>query len=542
MRLAFSVAVLAACAPPVAAPPDPPPPVREEPATPPPPQLPPGVLAEAQGVHGRVRVEERDDLRLLLVGDVVQGAVPLLGAPLTGDPLVALVRAARPTAKRVLVIGLGTGRTAAELAAHGFDVEAVDVEPAVIEFARKHFDYTGHAAVAEGFAHARGRAGGYDVILVDSLVQDPPQVLAELYDRLAIDPMKHAVLLAVRLRGSPGDPAFLAAARRTRYLQLWGAGAGDETQTMYALVSPRPSNILAPSHIPAWPIPTRYEAHERPTVTAVADAPTARRVALLGYLIRAREDGALCLDLPHQEMGALRYRLHGPALVQLDPLLPKKFEAMTAGDISLDGDTSKTLREALGGGGLQRSDVRFSPVVVALTGVARVAAVIDPDAAPFVPPSLRGAAQTDPRLPYGGILYDLDVETVAWALDHTVWHKLRPRLTDSARKAAAALGRGDFPATLKALTAYLGVLDGALADHAPRFAVYVDIRRIRDAIAAADRSAPANTDALARGQRCAVMFDAGVFTDGGHNPDIELLARAAETCKNRLGPKSPPEP
>lgn len=542
MRLVLSVAVLTACAPPVAAPPVPPPSVRQEPATPPSPKLPPGVIAEAKGVHGVVRVEERDDLRLLLVGDVVQGAVPLLGAPLTGDPLVDLVRAARPTARRVLVIGLGTGRTAAELAAHGLDVEAVDVEPAVIDFARRYFDYTGHAAVAEGFAHARGRVGEYDVILVDSLAQDPPQVLAELYDRLAIDPSKHSVLLAVRLRGSPGDPAFLAAARRTRYLQLWGAGAGDETQTMYALVSPRPSNILAPSHIPAWPHPLRFEPHERPTVTAVADAPTTRRVALLGYLIRAREDGALCLDLPHQEMGAQRFRLHGPALVQLEPLLPQKFEAMTAGDISLDGDTSKTLREALGGGGLKRSDVRFSPVVVALTGVARIAAVVDPDAAPFVPPDLRGAAATDPRLPYGGILYDLDVEAVAWALDHAAWLKLRPRLTAAARKAAAALERGDLPATLAALTSYLGALDIALADHSPRFAVYVDIHKIRDTIAAADRGAPASSSALARGQRCAALFDEGVFTGIGPNPDIDLLARAAEKCKKRLGPKPPPEP
>jgi len=540
MRLASPlVALLAACATtPIATPTPAPPPVQ--PAPPPAPSLPPGVIAEARGIHGLVRVEEKDGLRLLTVDGVVQGAVLLAGAPLAGDPLVALVRAARPNAKKALVIGLGTGRTAAELAAHGLTVEVLEQEPAVVDFAREHFDYQGHAEIADGFARARGHARDHDIILVDTLAHGPPQALAELYDRLAIDRDKDPVLLGVRLRGHPNDPLFLAAARRTRYLQLWVAGAGDELQTIYALLSPSPANILAPTDIPAWPLPLHFEAHERPTVTEIPGAPTTRRVALLGYLIRAREDGALCLDLPHQEMGAQRYRLRGPALVQLEPLLPAKFQAMTAGDISLDADTSGTLREVLGGGGLKRSDVRFSPVVVALTGTARVAAVVEPDSGPFLPPELRRDNASDPRLPYGGVLYELDVETVVWTLDRTTWQKLRPQLTGLARKAAAALERGDFATAAAALGTYVDAIDRAFTDFAPRFAIHADIRRIHDTLDHTAAALPPQALPLARGQRCADLFDNGAFTGLGHNPDVELLARAAEKCKKRLGPKTPP--
>jgi SAM-dependent methyltransferase len=495
------------------------------------------VIAEAQGQHGLVRVEERNGLRLLSIDGVVQGAVPLAGAPLTGDPLVALVRAARPNAKRALVIGLGTGRTAAELAAHGLTVEVVEQEPAVIDFARQHFDYEGHAEPGDGFT--RSDARDHDIILVDTLAHDPPQVLADLYDRLQIDRSRDRVLLGVRLRGFPNDPLFLAAARRTRYLQLWVAGAGDEMQTIYALLSPSPANIVAPADIAAWPLPLHFEPHERPTITTIDGQPSARRVALLGYLIRAREDGALCLDLPHQEMGAQRYRLRGPALVQLEPLLPKRFAAMTAGDISLDGDTSGTLREVLGGGGLKRSDVRFSPVVVALTGTARVAAVVEPDNGPFLPPELRSDGATDPRLPHGGALYDLDVETVVWTLDRATWQKLRPQLTGLARKSAAALERGDFTTAAAALGTYLETIDRAFADFAPRFAIHADLRRIQGTLEHTATALPPRALPGLRGQRCADLYDNGAFTGLGHNPDVELMARAAEKCKKRLGPRTP---
>ncbi len=112
----------------------------------------PHTVASAEGQQGRIEVIDRDGLRRLKIRGDVQGATTLgsTGTPLPGDPAVQLVRALRPEARTALVIGLGTGRTAAELSAAGFEVEAVELEPKVVEFARAHFDYRGHAAVADG--------------------------------------------------------------------------------------------------------------------------------------------------------------------------------------------------------------------------------------------------------------------------------------------------------------------------------------------------------------------------------------------------------
>jgi len=90
--------------------------------------LPPHVLAEAQGKSGRVRVELRDHLRLLTIDGVVQGAVPSdpsVSPP--GDPIAGLVRAFRPHAASALLIGLGTGRTAASLSQNGLSFDVVEI-------------------------------------------------------------------------------------------------------------------------------------------------------------------------------------------------------------------------------------------------------------------------------------------------------------------------------------------------------------------------------------------------------------------------------
>ena len=48
-------------------------------------------------------------------------------------------------------------------------MEAVELEPAVIEFARKHFGYKGHAVAAEGLEYLKkNEKTTYDVVLMDA--------------------------------------------------------------------------------------------------------------------------------------------------------------------------------------------------------------------------------------------------------------------------------------------------------------------------------------------------------------------------------------
>ncbi|HTM22791.1 MAG TPA: methyltransferase domain-containing protein, partial [Kofleriaceae bacterium] len=130
-----------------------------------------GVLARVAGAAGPIRVEQRAGRRLLYIGDTLQAAVAWAGDrpdPAAVDPLVALLRAARPQARTALVIGLGSGHTAGDLAAAGLQVTAVDIDPAVIEVARRWFGYRGDAVAADGRAYLEQHQGPWDLVIMDA--------------------------------------------------------------------------------------------------------------------------------------------------------------------------------------------------------------------------------------------------------------------------------------------------------------------------------------------------------------------------------------
>ncbi|MDI1435664.1 spermidine synthase [Polyangium sorediatum] len=513
------------------------PPAREAspasiPNSPPPPAaptLPPGVLAEGAGAQGVVRVEERDGLRLLTIDGVVQAAVPtgrrdIVASP---DPLVKLVRAARPNARTVLVIGLGSGRTAAALAAAGLEVEVAELEPAVIDFARRFFGYQGHAVASDGLDYLARARKTYDIVVVDAFNgKEPPR---RFLTRDALEKMGlrsgSATLIAARWRGSPhgsSSPAVPHLMGNTLiFSQLFGSGVGDEEQNLYLIASATPANLIGPQGIAAWPIPGALPEHARPAATAVPGSPASRRVTLLGYLVRAREDGALCIDLPHYEMGAQRYRLSGPAVDALTKLLPSGEAAPTDGDIGSDGDTKATLRDLLGGGGFKRSDVRFSSVVVAVEGDAALAAVVHPDAASGVPKEIRGDAPTDPRLPFGGALYDLVVDKVLFTFDRSAWSKQKTKLSPIAARAVKAIGAHDFDAAGKSIVEYLAILRRDLGPFAEQLAAFAEVSRVQRQIE--------RESAAVRAESAFVIAKA--CDRAGHAAGIDRFTSASEDAK-----------
>lgn len=129
------------------------------------------LLAEGPGLQGQVRVEEGGGLRVLTIDGVVQGAMPEGGEPgaLAAEPLVDLARALRPEARTVLVIGLGTGQTAAAFARAGLEVEAVEIEPLVVECARRFFGWRGSAAVGDGRVFLERADRRWDLVVLDAL-------------------------------------------------------------------------------------------------------------------------------------------------------------------------------------------------------------------------------------------------------------------------------------------------------------------------------------------------------------------------------------
>ena len=470
------------------------------PSPPPSAALAPGVLAQAQGLRGLIVVEERDGLRRLRIGDQVHAAVGAHGGP---DPAVAIARAMRPGAKRALIIGLGSGKTAGDFIAAGFDVVAVELEPKVIEFARRYFGYQGRAIAADGAVFLRDDTDmAFDVVLMDAYPTIDDAWLL-LHDRVRA---RKGVVLT-RLLMAPAAKALRDLRDKTgvRDFLALGTGIGGEKQNVIVATSDDGLSIVDVEGINYRPIsldqvPTRKSPSE-----------------IMGYLIRL-PDGDLALDLPHHEMGAVRYVLTGKTQ-RLEQALGKIETFPTEGDIGSDGDTTVTLKEVFGGGGVKRNETRFSPVAAAVVGSARLVSQVHPDRASMVPKSVRGDGPTDARIPYGGVLYELTVGEVRWTLDMKAYQAAKAKLAHKRRRALAELLRGKLAAAADNLTTYVDELAGAIKTH--DVPMTTELRRVASALR--DRT----------GQQAGNRCDLAYFDLGGIDWNTSAswdFSRAARRC------------
>ncbi|MRG93168.1 spermidine synthase [Polyangium spumosum] len=502
--------------------PSPPPKVASQKPTPAPPPgatLPPGVRAEVQGKTGIVRVVEQDGFRLLTIDDTVHAAhfVGPGDAPLAAyDPLVSILVSARHEHPgHALVIGLGSGATAAELASVGFEVEVAEEDPAVIDVARRFFDYQGHAEVIDGLEKVRHCGCEYDLILVDAFAGHdlPPSFLdanAMFNFGLHLPPQG---VLAVRLLGSPRDDAVVAAVRAFagafKHVRLYGTGAADEPQNLYLLLSHTPLRLFDEDLGLAFPLPLPAPEAAPAARTSRAEARRdvalgrmERRASLVGYLVRG-EDGSFCLDLPHWEMGARRFVLTGSEATSLAKLLPTKVDFPTQGDLSTDGDVSGTLHSLLGGGGVKLSTVRFSPVVVAVEGKLsrrKPETSGDPRDVPrgaFNPGAFMASAKKITANAQGELL----VEKVHLTLTTAEWRVFRQKtLKPLAARAAAALAKADFVAAEKDIRGMLDALDQRFGRFAPRMVTYDELATLLRVLV--PPASGADEDPAARAEAC----------------------------------------
>lgn len=504
------------------------------------PALPPFVLAEAQGKQGIIRVEQRDGQRLLTIDGVTRGAVPIgkSDAALPVAPLLAVIRGARPKAKTALVIGLGTGRAAAAVAAQGFEVEVAEPESAVIDFARRFFDYKGHAAESDGREYVARANKTYDVVLVESFVEG--ELPAEIRDEKALGALGirqgSFTVIAARWVGRP-DPSTREAVPRYLdkvpvILQTYGAGIGDEPQDLYATLSAAPMNLVHPQGISAWPVSFATPAHARPTESIVPGSPASRRVTVLGYLW-PRFDGSLYIDLPHSDDGALRYRLSGPKVTALERSMPC-CERPPEDRVVFSSQVKKlSLRELLGGGAAEWADVPFSPMIAAVTGTATVAAVVQPKTFRAEAEVYRKEVPTDERLPMGGVLYDLVVDDVPFSFERKAWNKIKGALTAMATRAAAAIDARDFAVAEKNLAEYLKTLESDLGPFTARMAIHAENARILSLLRTENARGTGRTG-LSAGAACdRVAVGAHIHVEDSASDDAKALTAALERCARR---------
>jgi len=448
-------------------------------------ELPAGVLAQAKGIRGIVRVEQRDTTRVLTIDGVVQGGQQPGLLP-EQDPLVLLAKTIRPQARTVLLIGLGTGATATALSRAGLDVVAVELDPVVIDFARRYFSYQGHAIAADGLAFAKSDSRVFDVVVIDAF--DGTQGFSDLTTSQAmqvfLERRARDGLVMVRTVDKPDSAAVNALwqAWNDRFRIAMTSGINNEPQVIVVLGSQVPMIIEDGGPIPLWPMHGTEQVSPAMRETLAASEQSERQVVLMGYLVRD-PSGVFVVDLPHVEMGAIRYVLDEPAAKAVSPLLADKTTFPTQGDIRTDGDLSGTLHEVLGGGGVKRSEVRFSPVVVKVQGKARLRALVDPDWGMSSRQPRR--LPTNPLLPYGGVLYELQDAHLLWSLRYSDWNAVHTRrLRPLARRAAVRLTRGEIQEGLKELRSYLQEVETSLGAAALPLPLIEDIRVLRSRLEA----------------------------------------------------------
>jgi len=191
----------------------------------------------------------------------------------------------------------------------------------------------------------------------------------------------------------------------------------------------------------------------------------------------------------------------------------------------------------VGGGGVRRSEVRFSPVVAAVEGRLRFRAAVDPDrvAWPFRARDPETGRQIEaplpldePLLPDGGVLYDLDVERVVMTYDRASWGKLRQKQKPVVATIVQALRAGDLPRAAKALRAHVQALHGEFGSLADRFGYVHEMERFASVLADAPEM---GSSASSRAAACDQLVEEGAWRI---STDAAAMDRAAWSCAMRF--------
>jgi predicted membrane-bound spermidine synthase len=139
-------------------------------------ELPPGItiLAESHSLLGRVQVisDSQRGVRFL------RSDHSLLGAQFERDgssafgfvEVLQAIRFFRPSAKRLLAIGLGSGAAPSALGREGLKVDVVEIDPAVVSFAQRYFGFSTTGAVygEDARTFLRHTDQRYDLVIHDT--------------------------------------------------------------------------------------------------------------------------------------------------------------------------------------------------------------------------------------------------------------------------------------------------------------------------------------------------------------------------------------
>jgi spermidine synthase len=190
------------------------------------------LIASRDSYYGNIKVVDysgtRASIRELLIDGMVQGGVDRnsgLSVYEYAYLLEALPMAVKPDARSALIVGLGAGVVADRLQRRDVDVEAIDIDPVVVQMAETHFNLRlKRPAVIEDARYFLAQDGRtYDIVIMDAFSGDATpshllshEALARVKARLAPDGV---VALNVISRNS-ADSLVVAAVVRTLHTQF----------------------------------------------------------------------------------------------------------------------------------------------------------------------------------------------------------------------------------------------------------------------------------------------------------------------------------
>jgi SAM-dependent methyltransferase len=216
-------------------------------------QLPPGfeMLDQSQSLLGLVEVIVDTDRGVRLM----RSDHSIIGASFESDgssafgfvQVLEAIRFLRPEAKSMLNIGLGTGAVPGALGRRGMRVDVVEIDPAVVRFAQKHFAFsaTGEVHVDDARAFLQHTERRYDLIVHDTFTggTTPEHLLSlEILQRVR-RVLKPGGVLALNFVGyatGPDAEASFAVARTVRavfsHVRAFADSAPDPARPVRNLV------------------------------------------------------------------------------------------------------------------------------------------------------------------------------------------------------------------------------------------------------------------------------------------------------------------
>lgn len=164
-----------------------------------------------KGKTGEIIVREEGEYRRLYFGSTLQGGIRLDDPTACTLPVTEgfhAIRAFRPEPPhQVLLIGLGPGEVVRSFL-KGFPqshIQAVELDPAVLDVARRHFALPGtrrlRVAIGDGYAFLMRSQERYDLIILDACGPDgiPPQFCTRAFMDLAAARLTPRGMLAANL-------------------------------------------------------------------------------------------------------------------------------------------------------------------------------------------------------------------------------------------------------------------------------------------------------------------------------------------------------